>query len=126
MIEPAKYVDQRRLAGARWAHDGDPFARFHIETHVVERADFTEALFELLDLDQWRHYSPRKISAGRTRPRRRRGKAPTSATPIVNAMVIGKTSKRAEMTTPKMRSPIHRASTTPSKKPRMPPIAPSV
>ena len=40
--------------------------------------------------------------------------------------VIGKTSKRAEMTTPKMRSPIHRARTTPIKKPSRPPSAPSV
>src|ERR1700730_1040559 len=125
MIEPAKYVDQRGLAGAGRAHDGNPLARFHIETHAIERADFAKALFELVDLDQGRHYSPRRISAGRTRPRRRRGKAPASATPIVNAIVMGKTSKRAEMTTPKMRSPIHRARTTPNKKPRIPPTAPS-
>src|ERR1700722_17226421 len=126
MIEPAENINQRRFTGAGGTHDGDPLARFHFETHVVERADFSEALFELLDLDQRRHPSPRKISAGRTRPRRRRGNAPASATPTVNAMVIGKTSRRAEITTPKMRPPIHLASTTPNKNPSTPPTAPSV
>src|ERR1700674_3974345 len=126
MFEPAENVDERRLAGAGRAHNGDPLARFHLETHAVERADFAKALFQHLDLDQRRHHSPRKISAGRTRPRRRKGKAPASATPIVNAIVMGKTSKRAEMTTPKMRSPIHRARTTPRRNPNRPPAAPSV
>src|SRR4029077_11420481 len=125
-IEPAKNVDERSLAGAGRAHDGDPLARVHIETHMVESAHFTKALFELLDLDQWRHHSPRKISAGRTRPSRRKGNAPARATPIVNAMVMGNTSRRGEMATPKIRSPIHRASTTPSRKPSRPPTAPSV
>src|SRR3984893_1689852 len=71
VIETSKNIDQRGFTGPRRSHDGDPLAGLDLKTHVIESADSVETLLEILDLDQRRHHSPRKMSAGRTRPRSR-------------------------------------------------------
>src|SRR5260370_9149963 len=125
VVETCENIDQRRFAGPRWPHDGNPLAGLDLKTYVIESADSIETLFELFDLDQRRHYSPRKISAGRMRPSSRSGSAPVSATATAKTLVTGKTAKRGEMATPKTRPPIHRASTTPIANPIVPPTTPS-
>src|ERR1700704_5939950 len=125
MFETYEDIDESRLAGARRPHNRDPFAGLDLETHVAESTDGIEPLFEIFDLDQRRHHSPRNISAGRTRPSSRSGSAPVSATPTAKAMVAGKTGHRGEMATPKTRPPIHRASTMPIANPIVPPTTPS-
>src|ERR1039458_7855580 len=75
-VEPAENINQRSFPRPRRTHDGDPLAGFDLEAHVVECADFTESFFEIFDLNQGRHHSPRKISAGRTRPSKSSGSAP--------------------------------------------------
>src|SRR6266853_1241252 len=105
VVETSENIDQRRFAGPRRPHDGDPLARLDLKTHVRESAHGIEALLELFDLDQRRHHSPRKISAGRMRPSSRKGNAPSSATTTVKSIVTGKTIGRGEMATPKMLLP---------------------
>src|ERR1700686_3107929 len=99
MVKATKNIDERCLPGTRRSHDGDPLAGFHIETYPIQSTDFIEALFEIFDLDQRRHHSPRKISAGRIRPSSRKGSAPIRATPTVKTIVTGKTTGRGEMGT---------------------------
>src|SRR6266853_451705 len=125
VVEASENIDQRRFAGPRWPHDGNPLAGLDLKTYVIESADSIETLFELFDLDQRRHHSPRNISAGRMRPSSRSGSAPVSATATAKTMVTGKTARRGEMETPKTRPPIHCASTTPIANPTVPPTTPS-
>jgi len=48
-IQAAEDVDQRRLAGARRTHDGDPFPRIHAERHAIERAHVPKLLTKLFN-----------------------------------------------------------------------------
>ena len=113
-IEPAENIDQRRLAGARRAHDGDPFAFFDVERNAVERAHVAKFFVEIFDLDERRHYSPRKITAGFIFPSSRSGSAPASATATISRIVSGNTSQRGEIAAANTRCPIQRESSRPS------------
>src|SRR5712664_3041406 len=124
MFETSKDIDECRLAGARRPHNRDPFASLNLETHVAESTDGIEPLFEIFDLNQRRHHSPRNISAGRTRPSSRSGTAPVSATPTPKEMVAGKAGPRGEMAPAKTRPPIRRASTMTIANPIVPPTTP--
>ena len=50
-IEAAENIDQRGLARAGRAHDGDPFAGLDAERDAVERADVAELFADIFDLD---------------------------------------------------------------------------
>ena len=92
MIEPAENIDQRRLAGAGRPHDGDPLARLHVEDYTDRARALRRSTFRD---DRPGPTAPSFSSqnlGGRTRPSKRNGKAPASATPIVKATVKGKTS----------------------------------
>src|SRR5579862_6747571 len=126
-VEPAQNIDQRRLARARRTHDGDPFAGGHREAHFFERVHAAESLRETLRLDEGRHlHSPRRISAGRTRPSNRSGNAPASDTAIISPTVMGTTTRRGETFAAKTRWPIHSASSMPAPHPMSPPTTPVV
>src|SRR4029077_5944669 len=124
-VQPAKNVDQRGLARAGRAHDGDPFPGFDVEGDCVERAHVRELFPQLRDLDQPRHHSPRRITAGRTFPSRRSGKAPASATAIIKATVSGSTSRRGAIAASNTSRPPQEESPIPSREPSRPPNAPS-
>ena len=65
-VEAAEDVDERGLAGAGGAHDGDPLAGVHGKRDLIERADSAEFFGEFFDLHKRGHHSPLRISAGRT------------------------------------------------------------
>ena len=88
-VEATQNVDQGRFAGAGGAHDGDPFASGDLKTHAIERAQDAEGLRDQFGLHYEIFtgsviYSPRRISAGRTRPSRRSGNAPASDTATIS------------------------------------------
>src|ERR1700720_4016136 len=103
VVKTSENIDQGRFARTRRSHDRNPFAALHFKTYPAERANALKVLLEIFDLHQRRHHSPRRISAGRTRPSSRNGSAPVNATTTINATVTGKTSRRGEMATPKTR-----------------------
>src|SRR5271156_1366824 len=124
-VKTAENIDERRLARTRRPHDGDPFAGLHVKRHAVERAHVAKLFLQVFDLDQRRHYSPRKITAGFIFPSCRSGRAPAMATATINTIVSGNSSQRGVMDVPKTRCPIHCASATPATHPINPPTAPS-
>src|ERR1700728_561231 len=124
-VEPAENVDQRRLARTRRPHDRDPLAGLHVKGNAIQRAHAAKFLAQIFDLDQRRHYSPRRITAGFTFPSLCNGSAPAIATTTINTIVSGKISHRGAIDVPKTRRPIHPASAIPATQPITPPAAPS-
>src|SRR5262245_51391949 len=124
-VQPSQEVHERRLPGARGAHDGEPLAGADLEVHVVERNDAVPvAPGGALDEDV-RHQPPRGAAAGampsarlsgiitETRQRRRE-----------IAITSGTTSTRGSIAAPKRRVPIPRAQSAPSRTPAAPPTRP--
>ena len=54
-VESAENIDQRGLAGARGAHDGDPLALFDGEGDAVEGAHAAKFFAQIFDLDERCH-----------------------------------------------------------------------
>ena len=77
-LEPVEAAQQRRLARARRAHDGDRLARAHAQRDAVEERAPTEALREPGDLD---HAPP--MSRPVSNPSAPVIKQPTSVTPML-------------------------------------------
>ena len=63
-VQIPQNVHERALAGAGRAHDGDPFALFHLETYVVQGLELPIDLGNVFYLKQAPFYSPFKTSAG--------------------------------------------------------------
>ena len=51
-VERGEDVQQRRLAAARFAHDGDVLALLHLEIHIPQRLDLLAAEAGGIDLLQ--------------------------------------------------------------------------
>ena len=56
LVEPGEDIQERGLAGAGFAHDGDVFAVFHAEIDVFERLDRRAAKARRVDLAQAVHF----------------------------------------------------------------------
>src|SRR5580700_2848349 len=123
-VQASQDIDQRGLSGTRRAHNGDPFPRTHLETDAIERPHSSEHFRDVFGLDQRSHHSPRKMSAGRTRPNNRKGSAPASDTTTIRTRVAGKTISRGVTDTEKTRSPIHSERAMPTMNPQIPPARP--
>ncbi len=86
---------------------------------TVPNSSRHSACYETFTGSDSRSFSPRKISAGRTRPSRRKGNAPASATAIISPTVTGKTIRRGEMAVAKTRCPIHAPAASPRRSRRL-------
>src|SRR5207302_8332608 len=91
--QPADQVDERRLAGAVGADEGEHLALLHAEVHAIPRAELAELLHHGLRLEQHAHLGPPWGYRGALRRAISRSAVPT--------MPVGSESTSTTRTTPR-------------------------